>query len=55
MPNRQDELNYENTSEQIKVTEWEASFMESNVDLTEFSNGQRKVIDSMIDRYKHRI
>jgi hypothetical protein len=39
----------------IEVNDFESRFIESNMERSSFSNGQRKVILEMIERYGRRI
>lgn len=40
---------------EVEVGEWEAKFVESNLDAISFSPRQREVINSMIEKYGKRI
>jgi hypothetical protein len=36
----------------VEVSDWEANFIESNLDETRFTPNQRKIIDQMIQKYR---
>lgn len=40
---------------EVEVNEWEAGFIASNLDAIHFTNGQRRKIMEMIQRYGERI
>lgn len=44
-----------NESDSINVSDWEANFIESNLENKSFSDGQVTVIKSLIDKYGHRM
>jgi len=41
--------------ESVSVTDWEGGFLSDTKDREEFTEGQRNVIDRMIESYGHRI
>jgi len=42
-------------SDKVEVTDWEAGFIESTLGKEVFTDQQRIVITSMMDRYQHRM
>ena len=42
-------------SERVEVTDWEAKFIESNLDQEMFSPKQREIIDRMMRQYDQKL
>lgn len=42
-------------SDRIEVTDWEAQFLESTIGKEVFTDGQRKVIETLMIHYEHRL
>lgn len=48
-------LALDRAASQVEVSDWEAQFIESNLDRFSFSPKQRAVIDKLMDKYGEKI
>ena len=48
---RRDFLDALDASDEIAPTDWECRFIESTMDMVEFSPRQREVVDAMAEKY----
>lgn len=52
---RADFLSQLDESIDVDVTDWEADFINSNLGADSFTDGQRTVIDRLIDKYRTKL
>lgn len=45
----------DDAADEVNVTDWEAQFIESNLERQHFSPKQREVIDRLVEKYEDRL